>query len=71
VDVPLEIVVGSVDEKFTALAMKMKARTRPGIARVLSVVGAGHNVLLERPDLLAHIVANGREAPLANGVTAL
>lgn len=67
-ELPVDIVVGALDAKFSALAVEMKKRTKPGLARILSVADVGHNVLLERPDLLARIVVSPRTAPLAAGI---
>lgn len=66
-DVPVDIVVGALDEKFSTLATKMKERMKPGLGRVLRVADTGHNVVLEQPEILAKIIA--RE-PLPSGVTA-
>lgn len=61
-DVPVDIVVGALDEKFSALAQRMKERMKPGRGRVLRVADTGHNVVLEQPELLAAIIA-GKELP--------
>lgn len=50
-DVPCTLVTGELDAKFTALAAR-QAQAIPG-ARHVIVPGAGHNVLLERPDAVA------------------
>jgi len=48
IDVPVLVVAGALDEKFTALAERMAALLpRPTLA---VVEGAGHTVHLERPD---------------------
>jgi pimeloyl-ACP methyl ester carboxylesterase len=57
VRVPLDIVVGALDTKFTPLAVRMNERIAAGHGRVLAVAGAGHNVLLEEPELLAQMIA--------------
>jgi 2-succinyl-5-enolpyruvyl-6-hydroxy-3-cyclohexene-1-carboxylate synthase len=54
IEIPVELVVGERDEKFTALAEKM-ARVVPR-ASVRVIGGAGHNVLLERPDQVAKLL---------------
>jgi 2-succinyl-6-hydroxy-2,4-cyclohexadiene-1-carboxylate synthase len=46
--VPVTLVAGALDEKFTALAHRMAARIPA--ARVVIVGGAGHNLLLESPE---------------------
>jgi 2-succinyl-6-hydroxy-2,4-cyclohexadiene-1-carboxylate synthase len=66
--VTVDLVVGALDEKFAGLAARMFARMPSGRGRVLRVEGAGHNVLLERPELLAHVIGAPREAPLAPGL---
>ena len=59
--VPFEIVVGSLDAKFGALAGRMCAQLKGDVGRLVRVDDAGHNVLLERPELLAEMIANGRQ----------
>lgn len=68
IEVPIDLVVGALDEKFAALAGRMRERLRPDLGRVLRVEEAGHNVLLERPDLLTRVIASSRGAPLAPGL---
>jgi pimeloyl-ACP methyl ester carboxylesterase len=53
----VELVVGALDAKFAALAARYEHR-QPGL-RVIRVAGAGHNVLLERPDEAAKVVSEG------------
>lgn len=53
--VPVTLVAGVEDAKFSALAHGM-ARAIPG-ARVELVAGAGHNVVLERPRALARLLS--------------
>lgn len=55
--VPIELVVGEHDAKFAALADRMQERMRPGLGRVRRISDSGHNVLLERPDVLVRIIA--------------
>lgn len=55
--VPVDLVVGALDTKFTALAMRMKERIAGDLGRVHSIPDAGHNVLLEKPELLAQLIA--------------
>jgi 2-succinyl-6-hydroxy-2,4-cyclohexadiene-1-carboxylate synthase len=51
---PVELVVGERDEKFRAIAERMREHLPD--ARVHVVEGAGHAVHLERPDAVAEIV---------------
>ena len=55
---PVELVVGEKDLKFTKLAEQMLERLPLGQLTV--VAGVGHNVLLEAPDRLADIVLGHR-----------
>jgi 2-succinyl-6-hydroxy-2,4-cyclohexadiene-1-carboxylate synthase len=55
--VPVHLVVGGEDAKFAALAARMKERLPPALGAVHVVEGAGHNVLLERPERLAELIA--------------
>lgn len=71
VRVPLDIVVGALDTKFTALAVRMNPRIAGKRGRVLAVAGAGHNVLLEEPELLAQVLAGDRATPLPPGIAHL
>jgi len=65
--VPVDLVVGTLDTKFAALALKICERLTSGFARVVGVAGTGHNVLLERPELLAKILSSDGRAPLPVG----
>lgn len=49
--IPITLAVGELDSKFRALATEMLGALRCG--RLLLVPGAGHNLVLERPDALA------------------
>lgn len=51
---PIELVVGGLDAKFVTLAARYASRRS-----VLVVEGAGHNVLLERPEVVADAVYRG------------
>lgn len=51
---PVTLVAGEADKKFRALAGEMRARI-PG-ARLEIAAGAGHNVVLERPDCIAGLL---------------
>lgn len=57
---PLTLLAGELDPKFTAIARAVQARV-PG-SRLVIAPGAGHDLLLERPDLVA--VELGRKARL-------
>ena len=50
VDRPVRLVAGGKDDKFLAIARSMVPRLKRG--RLAVVSGAGHNVLLERPETL-------------------
>jgi 2-succinyl-6-hydroxy-2,4-cyclohexadiene-1-carboxylate synthase len=51
---PLHLVVGELDTKFVVVAERMAERLPR--ARMHVVPGAGHNVVLERPDALASLI---------------
>jgi 2-succinyl-6-hydroxy-2,4-cyclohexadiene-1-carboxylate synthase len=51
---PVDLVAGALDPTYAGIARRMAARLPR--ARVTVVDGAGHNVLLERPDALAALV---------------
>lgn len=54
--VPIQLVVGERDEKHRALSGALAERLPRAALRV--VEGAGHNVVLERPDALAALLAS-------------
>lgn len=54
-DLPITLVTGAADLKFYAMAAALAGDLRRAEHRV--VPGAGHNVVLERPDVLAEILA--------------
>jgi len=54
---PVTLITGGRDEKFTAIAREL-VRLRSGVEHVV-VKGAGHNVALEDPDAVARAVATG------------
>jgi 2-succinyl-6-hydroxy-2,4-cyclohexadiene-1-carboxylate synthase len=61
---PVQLVVGSRDAKFASLAAPYASLPH---RQVLVVEGAGHNVLLERPEIVAAAVERGaRAAPSAD-----
>jgi 2-succinyl-6-hydroxy-2,4-cyclohexadiene-1-carboxylate synthase len=61
--VPVAVLAGAVDAKFTAIARDMAAS---GNVQCTIVPGAGHALLVERPDAVASVVANvARAATLA------
>jgi 2-succinyl-6-hydroxy-2,4-cyclohexadiene-1-carboxylate synthase len=53
-DIPVRVVVGAEDEKFRALGQEMVALLPRGELR--AIPGAGHNVVLERPDEVARLL---------------
>ncbi len=53
--IPVTLVVGERDAKFSALAAEMSRHLAH--ACVESVAGAGHNVVLERPDIVSRCIA--------------
>ncbi len=59
VEVPIELVVGQLDEKFATLARSMQARIPPGRATVVEMPNCGHNVVLEQPEALAMLLMRG------------
>jgi 2-succinyl-6-hydroxy-2,4-cyclohexadiene-1-carboxylate synthase len=54
-EMPVLLVVGELDHKFTALAHEMAAAIGAN-ARVVSVTGAGHAVHLEQPEAFVAVV---------------
>jgi 2-succinyl-6-hydroxy-2,4-cyclohexadiene-1-carboxylate synthase len=52
--IPMTLVTGQLDRKFTAIADAMAAKMPA--ARHLEVADTGHNVVLERPDLIRELV---------------
>lgn len=61
-DVDVTLVAGAEDEKFSAIAARMATRLPRG--RAVTVDGAGHNVVLERPAAVAELLeAEGRSGP--------
>lgn len=55
--VPVTLMAGEQDAKFLALAREAAALL-PN-ARVITVPDAGHNLLLERPEAVAHVLGRG------------
>ncbi len=53
--VPIALVTGARDDKFTAIAREM-LRMRSGVAHTV-VEGVGHNAVLEAPDAVARVIA--------------
>jgi 2-succinyl-6-hydroxy-2,4-cyclohexadiene-1-carboxylate synthase len=51
---PLHLVTGELDTKFTSLAAELAQRLP--CARTTVVRGAGHDVLLEQPEVLANLI---------------
>lgn len=62
--VPVELVTGALDARFTDLAAGMRARLVE--ARSTVVADAGHNVVLERPARVAGILERALEARWMN-----
>ena len=56
-DVPVTLVVGALDAKFTALARD--AVERLPLAELVILEGVGHNPLLEAPDTLRELLLEG------------
>ena len=56
--VPVELVVGALDTKFTALAERIVQRAPSGAVTLRSIDDAGHNVVLERAEVLSEILAS-------------
>lgn len=52
---PVRVITGSLDEKFTRIGRELAERV-PGLEHVV-IEGAGHNVALEAPDALSEILA--------------
>jgi len=58
--VPLTLVAGSLDAKFCALARRMAARVAH--AELMIVDGAGHDLLLERPEFITEVIQRGNQS---------
>ena len=54
---PVVLVAGALDEKFTAIANRMSERIRD--VRVVIVPGVGHAVHQEAPERIAELIAGG------------
>ena len=65
---PVELVAGERDEKFSALAREMA--TRIDHARVTIIPGAGHAAHLEAPGAVAALIASGGPGVVAEGLSA-
>lgn len=55
--VPVELLAGSLDPRFCSLAAAVVGKLAAG--RFRRIAGAGHNLLLERPDEVASAIARG------------
>ena len=55
IDLPIRLMVGETDAKFCQLAETMAASLPTATVRVVS--GAGHNLLLEAPGVVASVIA--------------
>jgi 2-succinyl-6-hydroxy-2,4-cyclohexadiene-1-carboxylate synthase len=62
--VPVLLITGSLDEKFTAIAQQMAPRLAPH-GWAVEVPGAGHSVHLEQPGTAAEVVTTWLRAVLA------
>jgi 2-succinyl-6-hydroxy-2,4-cyclohexadiene-1-carboxylate synthase len=60
---PLTLLAGELDAKFSAIARAAQSRV-PG-SRLVIAPGAGHDLLLERPDLVAVELGRGANAAAA------
>jgi 2-succinyl-6-hydroxy-2,4-cyclohexadiene-1-carboxylate synthase len=58
---PVTLMVGELDQKFLALGREAVALLPQGSLRI--VPGAGHDLLLERPDLVASILEKDEDRP--------
>ncbi len=56
---PVAIVAGELDEKFTALARHMAERIPRSEIHI--VPGAGHDLLLERPEFITEVIRRGNQ----------
>lgn len=64
-DLPVQLVVGELDSKFREIAQRL-LRSLPD-ASLHIAEGAGHNVLLERPDFIAQVLRSAdRSCPPPN-----
>lgn len=60
IEVPVRLVAGERDAKFRALASEMAERLPR--ASLVTVEGAGHNIVLERPDRVARLLSEEMES---------
>ena len=60
-ELPVEIVAGALDAKFTRIARRIESKLAG--ARLTIVPGCGHNVVIERPDVVAALL-EGKEPDL-------
>jgi hypothetical protein len=64
-DKPTTLVTGALDDKFETLARGLRERhlasgAVPGSLSCISVQGVGHNVVLERPDVISSLLEHAR-----------
>ena len=57
--IPVALLAGELDGKFCELARSMTARLP--LAELEIVPGAGHDLLLERPDLITEVIRRGNQ----------
>jgi 2-succinyl-6-hydroxy-2,4-cyclohexadiene-1-carboxylate synthase len=53
--IPVTVLAGALDEKFSAIAARIAAKNRA--IRALTLPDVGHNPLLECPELIGKILA--------------
>ena len=59
ISVPVTLVAGALDVKFSALARRMAAQL-PHVTTEI-VEGAGHDLLLERPEFITEVIRRGNQ----------
>lgn len=65
IHIPVTLVTGALDEKFSALASRMVPLFFD--ARHEAIPGVGHNVVLERPGAIAELLAGSRRSAVTAG----
>ena len=59
IEVPLTLIAGALDPKFCKLAQQMAERVAH--AELIIVPGAGHDLLLERPEFITEVIRRGNQ----------